>query len=111
MENIDIETNIFDEEELHTNCTVQILHNSVTGEYSVGWWENHDWVKVDYDNPETLPDTNEDILYAAFGVTGEGEYRGFDGYHHVWKMYAVGGTHWDDEVTYWRPLPAAPDAK
>ena len=31
---------IFDECEIHTNCTVQILHNSVTDEYSIGWWKN-----------------------------------------------------------------------
>ena len=37
-----IETNIFDIEEIHHNCTVQILTNSVTGEVSVGWWENED---------------------------------------------------------------------
>lgn len=35
-----IETCFFDEEELHTDCTVQILRNTVTGEISVGWWEN-----------------------------------------------------------------------
>lgn len=35
-----VETNLFDSEEVHENCTVQILHNSVTGETSVGWWEN-----------------------------------------------------------------------
>ena len=35
-----IETNIFDIEEIHPNCTVQILRNSVTGEVSVGWWPN-----------------------------------------------------------------------
>ena len=34
------ETNIYDKEEIHENCTVQILKNSVTGETSVGWWEN-----------------------------------------------------------------------
>ena len=34
------ETNIYDVEEIHENCTVQILKNSVTGETSVGWWEN-----------------------------------------------------------------------
>lgn len=34
-----VETNIFDQEEIHHNCTVQILHNSVTGEQSVGWWK------------------------------------------------------------------------
>lgn len=37
-----VETNVFDEEEIHENCTVQILRNSVTGEISVGWWENKD---------------------------------------------------------------------
>lgn len=31
---------IYDEEEIHENCTVQILKNSVTVEISIGWWEN-----------------------------------------------------------------------
>ena len=35
-----IETNLFDIEEIHDNCTVQVLTNSVTGEVSVGWREN-----------------------------------------------------------------------
>ena len=37
-----ITTNIYDQEEIHHNCTVQILRNSFTGEVSVGWWENED---------------------------------------------------------------------
>ena len=37
---LDVETNIFDIEEIYTNCTVQVLRNSVTGEVSIGWWEN-----------------------------------------------------------------------
>lgn len=40
-ETVKVETNMFDEEELHTDCTVQVLTNSVTGEVSVGWWENN----------------------------------------------------------------------
>lgn len=36
----EVEINIFDKEEIHENCTVQILTNTVTGEVSVGWWEN-----------------------------------------------------------------------
>ena len=36
----ELEINLYDEVETHTNCTVQILRNSVTGEESVGWWEN-----------------------------------------------------------------------
>lgn len=30
---------IYDQEEIHHNCTVQIWRNSVTGEESIGWWE------------------------------------------------------------------------
>ena len=36
---IAVETNIYDQEEIHHNCTVQVLRNSVTGEVSVGWWK------------------------------------------------------------------------
>lgn len=35
-----ISTALYDQEEIHKNCTVQVLSNSVTGETSVGWWEN-----------------------------------------------------------------------
>ena len=31
---------IYDEVEVHDNCTVQILRNTITGQTSVGWWEN-----------------------------------------------------------------------
>lgn len=37
---VHVQTNIFDQEEIHENCTVQVLTNSMTGEVSVGWWEN-----------------------------------------------------------------------
>lgn len=37
---ISVEPNIYDVEEIHENCTVQILRNSITGETSFGWWEN-----------------------------------------------------------------------
>lgn len=33
------ETNIFDEEETYHGCTVQVLKNTVTGEISIGWWQ------------------------------------------------------------------------
>lgn len=35
-----IATNLFDKEETYTNCTVQILTNTITGEMSIGWWKN-----------------------------------------------------------------------
>lgn len=37
-----VEPNIYDQEEIHENCTVQILKNSITGACSVGWWENRE---------------------------------------------------------------------
>lgn len=47
-----VETNIFDECEVHTNCTVEIFRNSVTGEVSVGWWDN--------DNPPAIAGGEEE---------------------------------------------------
>ena len=40
LANTTVEINVYDEVELHENCAVEILRNSVTGEESVGWWEN-----------------------------------------------------------------------
>lgn len=37
---IAVSMSLYDIVEVHENCTVQILKNSVTGEVSVGWWEN-----------------------------------------------------------------------
>ena len=37
---IKVDANLFDEVEIHENCTVQVLRNTVTGEVSIGWWEN-----------------------------------------------------------------------
>ena len=66
------------------------------------------WISV----KERLPEINQSVLICAFGRSvGEGTYRGHDGFHHVWKMYAVAGTYWDDEVTHWMPLPEPPKVK
>lgn len=42
-----VETNVFDQEEIYYDCTVQILSNSTTGEQSVGWWKNEGWHKIE----------------------------------------------------------------
>lgn len=47
-----VELNLYDTEELYTDCTVQILRNSVTGDVSVGWWRN--------DNPPPVIKRKED---------------------------------------------------
>ena len=36
----EVEVNIYDHEEIHENCTVQIWSNTVTGATSIGWWKN-----------------------------------------------------------------------
>ena len=36
----EVEVNIFDQEEIHPNCTVVVWRNSITGEESVGWFNN-----------------------------------------------------------------------
>ena len=39
-EDQNLEINIFDEREIYYNCTVEVWHNSITDEYSIGWWQN-----------------------------------------------------------------------
>ena len=36
---VSVSVSVFDECEIHENCTVEIWRNSVTGEVSIGWWE------------------------------------------------------------------------
>ena len=36
------ECRLYNEEEFYPNCTVHILRNSVTGDESIGWWDNDD---------------------------------------------------------------------
>lgn len=33
---------IYDKEEVHENCTVQVLINTHTGDVSIGWWPNEE---------------------------------------------------------------------
>ena len=44
---LELETSIFDKEEIYENCTVQVLTNTVTGEVSIGWWRNDIYVGKD----------------------------------------------------------------
>ena len=39
--------NVYDECEVHENCTVEIWRNSKTGKISIGWYENKDERKND----------------------------------------------------------------
>lgn len=37
---LDVDMDIYDQEEIYPNCTVQVLTNTVTGKVSIGWWRN-----------------------------------------------------------------------
>jgi len=108
--NIDIKTNIFDKEELHTNCTVQILSNSATGEVSVGWWENPGWVRVE----DQLPEMGKHVL-VMFDAGDMAVAFVFerDEYWSYWR--AVTDDGWtadcDCEPIWWMPLPEPPEER
>ena len=36
---MEIQTNIFDKCTRYTNCIVEVLENSITGEVSIGWYK------------------------------------------------------------------------
>lgn len=47
MDNItNVEFNIFDKCTIYTNCTVEILENSATGEISIGWYKTDETEEV-----------------------------------------------------------------
>ena len=59
MDTTSVETNLFDKVNIYTNCTVEILENSITGEISIGWYrtpatEHYDEGSVDIANGEIV---------------------------------------------------------
>lgn len=44
-----VDMRIFNVEEIHENCTVQIWRNTVTGEQSFGWWPSEMEVREEDD--------------------------------------------------------------
>lgn len=105
---------VYDSEEIYTDCTVQILHNSITGEASLGWSINPEikpgkWRSVD-EKPEpeecylvlwkfnepTLP-SEMDIYYAIVWFDKYGWHTDED----IPQADELGGA----EVLFWMPLP------
>ncbi len=37
---VSTQSNVYDDVKRFPNCTVEVLCNTVTGEQSIGWWEN-----------------------------------------------------------------------
>lgn len=60
------------------------------------------WIRTS----DRFPDVGHNILISTIdGIVGEGEYKGFDGYHHKWIQYRWNATLWDGEVIAYMPLP------
>lgn len=46
---VTVHTILYDEVEEYQNCTVQVLRNTVTGDVSVGWWQEEENEQEDED--------------------------------------------------------------
>lgn len=98
---LSLETNMYDYVEIFPNCTVEILQNSVTGEKSIGWYEN----KNDWNTSDILPLPYEPLILAC--VNG--------GIRWVAIGYCVDGIFYEDTsdepielVTHWQYAPLIP---
>lgn len=65
-----ISYNIYDKEEIYTDCTVQVWSNTITGDTSFGWIEN-EWISVKDHLPPAYTDvlvydTKRDIMYQDY---------------------------------------------
>ena len=81
-----VKTSLYDQEEIHKDCSVQILRNSVTGEVSIGWQENNERRKLEH-AVETIRDYCEGILCneCQFGCDSEDDpYHPFECYLKMW---------------------------
>jgi hypothetical protein len=91
----DIVYNIYDKEEIYTDCTVQVWSNTITGDSSVGWMKN-EWISV----KDRLPSSYQLVL------VWDGEdisINFFDGYG-----FGFDTIEGEPEVTHWRELPPPP---
>lgn len=99
-----ISMNIFDEEIIYEDCSVQILRNSQTKEESVGWWRNEGWHKL------VENDAIPNIPLIAYSKEN--------------NQQMIGMIYWDNDcdcyicdyegilmfdVMYWRYLPTPPE--
>lgn len=98
----DFSTLFFDEEEIHENCTVEIWKNSATGECSVGWKPNTEWISLTDDN---IPD--DEVL--AYSTKADEQMLGHIFWDNDTKSYYcdLGGYILED-ITHWRELPKPP---
>ena len=99
-----IETNFFDKEEVYTDCMVQVLTNTVTGEVSVGWSPTNDWriIKTISD----LPERTEEVI----GFARDRQLIG----HVYWceedrEFVCESETDWLYGVSHWRYKSANPE--
>lgn len=111
--------NVYDREQLFTDCTIQILSNSITGQSSLGWKINEElrpgrWHSMDEEPPR-------ENCYIVLWKPLEKKYqsRGKLFYEMVWYD-EEGVWHVDEdipqaeplggcEILFWMPLPEKPE--
>lgn len=91
----DIVYNIYDKEEIYTDCTVQVWSNTITGDSSVGWMEN-EWISVS----NRLPSAYQLVL------VWNGEDISIDFFDGYGFLYDTIGD--EPDITHWRELPRPP---
>ena len=105
---------VFDKQELYTDCTVQVLRNSFTGDVSLGWSINPEirpgrWHSMD---EPPIPDACYLVLWKArkpkYTTAGELYYEivWFDQYGwHTDEDITQAEDEGGAEVIFWMPLP------
>lgn len=96
----EIESSLYDIEEIHDNCTVEIWKNSATGEFSIGWQENNSWIPLTEDN---IPE--ECVI--AYSPT-QGQMIGWIFEDHDGTFYCESAGVCIENVTHWREKNKAP---
>lgn len=110
--------NVFDKERLYTDCTVQILSNSITGQASLGWKINEEikpgkWRSIDEEPPR---DECYLVLWKVLKILSPQDRQLFyeivfydeDGVWHVAEDIPQAEENGGAEILFWMPLPPKP---
>ena len=112
--------NVYDKEKLYTDCTIQILSNSITGQTSLGWRINREikpgkWRSIDEEPPrdrcylvlwkvmKILSPQDRQLFYEIVYYDQDGIWNVEDDIPQAFE--GNGGA----EILFWMPLPEKPE--
>ena len=120
MSKIDCEVNIFDHEEIYSDCTIQILRSSLTGKTSIGWKVNPEIRKWHWRSADEQPPQLDEcyiVLWRCkepevphdrrtfFEICYIDENGRWNKEEDIPQAEDEGGA----EILYWMPLPDKPE--